>query len=279
MNLAMAGALTISVDGLDPSLVWAAALVCALAWFTREAPRAGLDARAAYWTGVCALVGGLWGSHLLGLYVHGSTDPLAWLRIWTGGKSYYGGLIGGGLAVAACLRRRRLPLLACGDAIVPAISLGYAIGRVGCFLNGDDYGAPTHLPWAVVYPPGTEAYAAHAARGWISPGAAWSLPIHPAQLYASLLGLAMFALLANWRSKREGDRLCLFLALYGAARFSIEWLRGDFRAVFGPLSLPQLFGVLFIVVALCIWLLTHRPMARRRSAPEGLAAPPGPVVA
>ena len=255
---------------LDPGLVWSLALVAALAYAVHFARHLTLDPRAAYWTGVCALLGGLWGSHLLSLYVHGTNGaPLAWLRIWDGG-SYYGGLVGGALAGMACLRLRKLSILAYADAIAPAVSLGYAIGRIGCFLNGDDYGALTRLPWAVVYPPGTEAYAAHLNRGWIAPAAPVSLPIHPAQLYASLLGLAMFVVVANWRVRELGDRLCLFLCLYGAARFSMEWLRGDFRAVLGPLSLPQLFSLLFVAVGLGVWFATRRPPARN-SAVEAIA--------
>ena len=128
--------------------------------------------------------------------------------------------------------------LAYADASMPAVALGYSIGRLGCFLNGDDYGTLSHMPWAVTYPPGTEVYADHLARGWITPAASSSLPIHPVQLYASLLGLCLFVLLADWRPQRIGSRSCAFLVLYGAARFCMEqWLRGDFRAVLG-LSLP-----------------------------------------
>lgn len=253
--------------GLDPGLVWAAALLAALAYSVRSARRLGLDPRSMYLVGVCALAGGLWGSQLLGLIVHGwQGGPFAWLRVWEGGKSYYGGLLGGALAGAAFLRFRRLSLLSYADAVVPAVALGYAIGRLGCFLNGDDYGTLSHLPWAVRYAVGTEAHAAHAARGWIGPGEIWSLPIHPVQLYASLLGLGLFLLLATWRPQRLGNRFCRFMVLYGAARFAMEWLRGDFRAVLGPLSLPQVFSLLFVIAGWGIWVATGRAVAHRKRA-------------
>jgi len=189
----------------------------------------------------------------MGLFVHGwSGDPMALLRFWDSSKSYYGGLLGGGLAAALLFRRWKLPVLAYADAGVPAVALGYAIGRIGCFLNGDDYGTLTRLRWAVVFPSGTEAYTAHLSNGWIRPGDSWSLPVHPTQLYASLLGLGLFAILGSWRAKRPGDRLWLFFLLYGASRFLLEYFRGDFHPVLGALSLPQLFSLGLIAAGIIL---------------------------
>ena len=241
--------------GLSPGLVWSAAVLIALMYAIRSARRSGLDPRHMYWAVVCAIVGGFWGSHLLSLLVHGwSGGVMALFQFVQGGKSLYGGLVAGGVAAELYFHFRRLPRFRYRDAAMPALALGYAVGRVGCFLNGDDYGTLTRVPWAVVYPPGTEAYQAHLARGWISAGDAWSLPIHPTQLYASLLGLALFVLLANCRPRRQGSRLCAYLVLYGIGRFSMEYLRGDFRAVLGPFSLPQLFSAAFILTGMGIWL-------------------------
>lgn len=240
---------------LDPEFVWAAALLVALAYSVRSARRSGLDPRNMYWAVVFAILGGLWGGHLLGLFVHGwGGGPLAFFQFWRGGKSYYGGLLGGGIAGGLFFYYRKLPVLAYADASMPALALGYAIGRLGCFLNGDDYGSVSAVPWAVVYPTGTEAHAAHVVRGWISPGATWSLPVHPVQLYASLLGLCMFVWLANWRPMRAGSRFCAFVISYGTARFILEFVRGDFRAVLGPLSLPQVFSLIFVLVGIGVWL-------------------------
>lgn len=243
------------LTSLDPGLVWSVALLAALAYAVRSARRSGLDPHGMYWAVTCAIFGGLWGGHLLGLMVHGwQGGPLALLNFWQGGKSWYGGLLGGGLAGGLFFHYKKLPVLAYADASMPAVALGYSIGRLGCFLNGDDYGTLSQMPWAVTYPPGTEAYADHLARGWITPAAASSLPIHPVQLYASLLGLCLFVLLADWRPRRIGSRFCAFLVLYGAARFCMEqWLRGDFRAVLGPFSLPQIFSLLFVVAGAAIW--------------------------
>jgi phosphatidylglycerol:prolipoprotein diacylglycerol transferase len=132
--------------------------------------------------------------------------------------------------------------------------LGYAIARVGCFVNGDDYGTLSSLPWAVRYPAGTEAHAAHMARGWIDSSAALSLPVHPVQMYAAIFGFVLFLLL---RDTQRG-RLPLFAALYATGRFSMEYLRGDFVPVWGPLSLPQCCCLLLLAVS--VWLtLRARP--------------------
>lgn len=248
-----------SVASLDPGFVWIAALLAALAYSLRSARLLGLNPRVMYWAGVCAILGGLWGGHLLGLVVHGSDgEPLAWLRFWAGAKSYYGGLLCGALAGGVLLRLRRLSLLPYADGVVPAVALGYAIGRIGCFLNGDDYGTLSHLPWAVQFPGGAEAYLAHVARGLIDPAALWSLPIHPVQLYASLLGVSLFVFLAHWRPDRAGSRFCAFAVMYGVARFAMEGLRGDFRAVLGPLSLPQVFSLVLGFVGIAVWVGLHR---------------------
>ena len=190
---------------------------------------------------------------------------MALLTFWQGGKSWYGGAIVGGVVGGLFFHFRKLPVLAYADASVPAVALGYCIGRLGCFLNGDDYGTLSQLPWAVAYPPGTEPYSDHLSRGWIAPGAAATLPIHPVQLYASLLGLALFVFLTNWHPRHSGDRLSAFLVLYGAARFGMEqWLRGDFRVVVGPLSLPQIFSLLFIACGVGIWGIAHRRLTEQR---------------
>jgi phosphatidylglycerol:prolipoprotein diacylglycerol transferase len=242
------------IAGIRPDVVTSVALLAALAYAARSARISGLSARAMYWAVVCSLLAGLWGGHLLSLLVHGwQGGPMAVFQFVQGGKSLFGGLLVGGLAAALFFHYRKLPVLAYADAAMPALALGYAIGRIGCFLNGDDFGTLSYLPWAVTYPAGTEAFADHVTRGWINPTAASSLPIHPVQLYLSFVGLCLFVLLVNWRPETPGSRLCTYLVVYGITRFFMELLRGDFRAVLGPFSLPQLFGLLFVFTGSAIW--------------------------
>jgi len=247
---------------VDPGILYSIAMLAALVSAIASARRSGLNTYKMYWAVVLAIFFGLGGAHLLGLLVHGwSGGPMAMLRFWQGGNSLFGGLLLGGLAAAFYFRRRAMPVLAYADAAMPALALGYAIGRVGCFLNGDDYGTLTHVRWAVRYPPGTEAYQAHLARGWISPTDSWSLPVHPVQLYSSLLGLLLFVVLVIWRPKWQGGRLCVYLLTYGLGRFLLEYLRGDFRRVLGPFSLPQIFSLALILLAAHLWLQRRKAQA------------------
>jgi phosphatidylglycerol---prolipoprotein diacylglyceryl transferase len=243
--------------------VWSAALLVALGYSLRSARVSGLNVRAMYWAVCCSLLTGLWGAHLLSMMVHGwDGGPWAAMQFVQGEKSLFGGLIAGGFAAALYFHWRKLPILAYADAGMPALALGYSIGRIGCFLNGDDYGTLTHVRWAVAYPPGTEAYEAHLSQGWISVQDAWSLPVHPVQLYASLLGLALFFTLAYWRPRLTGGRFCAYLVIYGTGRFLLEYLRGDFHKVLGPFSLPQLFSIGFVLFGVGLW----RRMALRVAA-------------
>lgn len=251
--------------------VWSGALLASLVCAVICARTRRLNVRVMYWASTSALLAGLWGGHLLSLLVHGwDGGPWAAFDILGPGKSLFGGLCAGAIAAALCFRFRKASILAYSDAAMPAVALGYAIGRIGCFVNGDDFGTVTGLPWAVTYRPGTEAYADHLSRAWIQTGAASSLPIHPVQLYHSLVGVALLLLMVNWRPQRPGARLSAYVALYGVARFFLEWVRGDFRAVAGPFSLPQVFSMLF-VAASAIWFAGHRwTLERARSVAEPL---------
>jgi phosphatidylglycerol:prolipoprotein diacylglycerol transferase len=246
-------------SSLDPELIWGLSLIFSLACALYVARRDGLDTRAMYWAGVFASLFGLWGGYLLGLYYHGTDGrSWAWLRPWSGGEAEYGGLLTGMLAVFIYLRIRKQPFLPYADAIVPAVAFGVAIGRIGCFLNGDDFGTRSNLPWAVTFPPGTEAYSDHVWRGWLAPDAPQSLPVHPVQLYMTFFALALFVFLATWHPARSGVRFGGFLAIYGGARFLQQFLRGDFQAVLGPFSLTQLISVALIILGLTVVYLRSR---------------------
>jgi len=240
--------------GLDPGVLWATALIVGLGYSLSCARRNRLDQRALYVAGLFGIVFGLWGGHLLGIFYYGTDGrPLAWLRFWSGGQAQYGGLIAGCTAVLLFLRFRKVPPLAYADAMAPAAALGVSIGRIGCFLNGDDFGSLSGLPWAVQFSPGTEAYSDHLARGWIHSTDALSLPVHPIQLYASLLWLSFFVILTVRRQQRPGLCLALFLILQGLGRFAEQFLRGDFQPILGPLSLTQIISLLFIAAGTGLW--------------------------
>jgi phosphatidylglycerol:prolipoprotein diacylglycerol transferase len=260
----------------DPGFVWVATLLATLAYGIRSARKDGLDPGDMYWMSVCALLGGLWGAHLLGLLNRGGTaDPLAWFRFWQGPSASFGAVAGAAAGSTIFLIVRSRPVLRYFDAAVPAAALAIVLGRIGCFLNGDDFGIPSRVAWAVQFPPGTDAYLDHLRRGWIEAGAAHSLPVHPAQLYASLAGLVMFVCLSRWRPRFAGGRFALFAVMYGASRFGLEWLRGDFNPALGPFSIPQAYSVLFAVIGLAVLLSRPGPRGTPVVPENGTICPPG----
>jgi len=248
-------AMSKSAGILGPGIVWSTSLLAALLYALRSARRDALDPRTAYWTSVVAIVFGLWGGRLLGIVYYSNDQSLgAWLGLGSGGRAEYGALIAGTVAALIFLKARNIPVLGYADALVPAAALGVAVGRIGCFLNGDDFGTVTHLPWAVRFSAGTEAYADHLSRGWIAPTDVWSLSVHPIQLYDSLVWLGFFAILVSVGANQQGLRVALWAILHGAGRFVEQFFRGDFQPALGPLSLTHLISLLFITVGLVVWL-------------------------
>ena len=123
-------------------------------------------------------------------------------------------------------------------AAAPALAIGHAIGRIGCFLVGDDYGRPTDLPWGVAFPEGLPPT---------------PIPVHPTQLYEAA-GLAFIAwLLIKWRRSALPDLIVFarYLVLAGVLRFGIEFLRINAQIV-GPFTLAQLLSGAMIVAGLVL---------------------------
>jgi prolipoprotein diacylglyceryl transferase len=173
------------------------------------------------------------------------TYPLQVLAIGEGGLAIYGGLVGGVLGGALAARRRGILSWRLLDAAAPAMILGQAIGRIGCFINGDHQGPPANLPWATSY--------VHAAS--LAPD---SEPRHPAQVYELLYDLAVFGLLLLLRPrlKRDGMLFAIYAALYAFGRFWISALREDAVFLLGlkeaqVISLIALAG--FVPVMVYLW--------------------------
>jgi phosphatidylglycerol:prolipoprotein diacylglycerol transferase len=253
---------------VDPGYVWVASMLVAVLWSVIAANRVGLDPAPMYWAALAASAAGIWGSHLLGILVYHTEGQFIWLRVWEGGKSWYGGLLGGTLAALIAFRITGRPVLRYADAMVPATVLGYAIGRIGCFLHGDDYGTLSSVPWAVQYGLGTEAHWGQARAHIIDAADSLTLPVHPTQLYHSLLGLSLFGVLSLVRPEQPGRRLALFALGYGIGRFALEFFRGDFSAAFGPLSLHQAISLFLIAGGTALLLLA------RGGAPTAVAEAP-----
>jgi phosphatidylglycerol:prolipoprotein diacylglycerol transferase len=245
----------------EPSLIWVIACLVVLGVAVWFAHREIHESRVMYGAGIFALLGAFWGGHFLVVLSQPSVileDPFRLLNFLEGGKGVFGAFLGAASVGALYLLYRRQPVLAYADAAVPAVALGYAVARIGCFLNGDDFGTVSSVPWAVQFPSGTEAYAAHLNRGLIEAGASFSLPVHPTQLYHSAAGLFLFFLLTRWQGWWSGSRLALALAGYGLLRFTIEWFRGDALPVIGPFHASHLFSLAFIMGACLLWAMRGR---------------------
>lgn len=177
------------------------------------------------------------------------------------GLVWYGGFLLGAAAVIWTMRRRRLPAWRTADAAAPALALGYAIGRVGCFLVGDDYGRPTDLPWGVAFPVGLPATTAGEMRqtfGYDVPaGVADSelVRVHPTQLYET--GISLLIWLVGLRLLRRGMppgwTACIVLALLALERFGIEFLRAKDDRFLGSLTLAQAISLAVLAVVLAAW--------------------------
>jgi len=205
--------------------------------FQRELRRADLpdDAVNAALAGV---LGGLAGAKLIWAIEFHGTAPFLDLVLSRGGLSWFGGLAGGLTAGLTTLRRYRVPLVRGLAAASPGLALGHAIGRVGCFLVGDDYGRPSTLPWAVAFPKGLPPT---------------DVPVHPTQLYEAVPLVAIAWLLMRWRGQGVPDAVVLsrYMMLAGATRFAIEFVRIN-AAVLGPLTLAQLWSLALIAVGVTI---------------------------
>ncbi|MEO7157179.1 MAG: prolipoprotein diacylglyceryl transferase family protein [Vicinamibacterales bacterium] len=218
------------------ALVAVAALV-GLWLFHRELTRAGLPLNAVD-AGVAGVVGGMLGAKLLWLLEHLGEESFAALLLSRGGMSWFGGLAGGVAAGVWMMRRRRLPIIAVLAAATPALAIGHAIGRIGCFLVGDDYGRPSDQPWAVAFPQGLPPT---------------TTPVHPTQLYEALMLVPIAVLLFQWRRQGRRDQIVLarYLIAVGVLRFFIEFLRVNVR-VFAGLTVAHLASLCVVAVGIAL---------------------------
>jgi phosphatidylglycerol:prolipoprotein diacylglycerol transferase len=212
--------------------------------FRRELSRSGLP-EAAMDAAVYGLVGGLLGAKLLYVFEHLDESSFLALFLDRGGMSWFGGFVGGLLAGLITIRAKRWPLVAVLAAATPALAIGQMLGRIGCFLVGDDYGHATSLPWGVAFPQGLPPTTER---------------VHPTQIYEAIF-LAFFAwLLIRWRRHGLSDRTVLgrYFVGVGAFRFALEFVRVNTR-VLGPLTVAHMFSL--VVVALGVAVLLRTPRA------------------
>jgi phosphatidylglycerol---prolipoprotein diacylglyceryl transferase len=164
------------------------------------------------WVTLGIVLGGRIGYVLFYNFEHFAAHPLEMLEVWKGGMSFHGGFLGCVLAVVLFARSRGISILSLGDITCAVGPIGLFLGRIANFINGELWGRPTDVPWAMVFPSGGP------------------LPRHPSQLYeAALEGIVLFTLLAvairMGALKRPGLIIGLFAMLYALMRSFCEWFR------------------------------------------------------
>jgi phosphatidylglycerol:prolipoprotein diacylglycerol transferase len=232
-------------------LLWALGALCA-GWLVQlELRRYRFNPEVASTMVFAAAAGGLVGARLLLILEEWSDFIRAPSHfIFSGaGFSWYGGLIGGALAVTWVVRRHEIPWLKAADVSAPAAALGYGIGRIGCFLAGDaTWGKVTDVPWAMAFP--------NAVFGWVDPLTGVPYPpgarVHPTQLYELVQSLIVFGILWPLRNRgyRDGTIFWLYLVLAGLMRFTVEFVRANPVVGLG-MTEYQWFSVVF--AALGLW--------------------------
>lgn len=295
-------------------------LLCAMELAKRLANRRGIDGEVYSTAGILALVFGVLGARLshvlenLGEYTDPSRSFWANLsaaaNLGAGGLTYYGGVLLSAPIIIGYLKWKKVPLLLSMDIAAPALMIGLAFGRIGCFLNGCCYGQVCELPWAVKFPYGSSAYVDQFVQQKLSPGpglvsltedgrlmllpkeraltnpltrsaaiAARSLPVHPAQLYSSAMAflIASICVAHLTLGKAPGKTFALMLILEGFARYLLESLRVEpavLRApVLGAMSYSMVVGLGISGLGVLLWAVFSRGKgARAEGAVAGVSA-------
>ena len=246
------GPFSVHSFGLMMAIAFIAAGISAYYEFRRK----GLDTESIYWLVIAAAVGGLVGSKINYLIQHPDElrdSPLT--AAFSGaGLVWYGGVIGGAIAAFLVVKLYRLSWIKVLDAAAPAMAIGYAFGRIGCFLNGDDYGQPSHLPWALQFPKG-------------SPPTPPGIAVQPTQLYESFSSVVIFLILMyvlRGRLKRPGAMISAYLVMAGTERFLVEFVRmhrdGQLQA--------QVISVIVAVLAAGALVLIYKRRPQDQDQPD-----------
>jgi phosphatidylglycerol---prolipoprotein diacylglyceryl transferase len=233
------GPITLQTFGI----MFALAFIAAGAVVGKRLIELGKPADWAYEMVFVALIGGLVGARIdfiIQNWADVSQDPVGGIFSGTG-LVWFGGMVGGVVAISLWARFRGMLNLGLLDLVAPAGALGYAVGRIGCQISGDgDYGIAWNGPWAMAYPDGTVPT---------------DIPVHPTPIYETLaMGLVAYGL---WRlrfSLQPGLLFALYLVLAGTERFLIEFIRRNEDVLLG-LTLAQVLSVAMVVAGVA-WLAT-----------------------
>ena len=232
-------------------------------FLNKDLKRLGYDSNLSGDIVFAAAVGGILGSkiyYLIENFDRVIADPTG--MIFSGaGLVFLGGLMGGTLGVTFVINKNNLSWITFADIVAPLLILGYAIGRIGCLLVGDDYGLPTHLPWGIEFPNGLppstysifQTYYPWVNLDNFEPGV---LSVHPTPIYEASIGGLIFYYLYQKRTSVTivGSLFFTYLILAGTERFIVEFLRLNEKYFIG-LSGAQMISILMITIG--AWFLMH----------------------
>ena len=232
-------------------------------FLNKDLKRLGYDSNLSGDIVFAAAVGGILGSkiyYLIENFDRVIADPTG--MIFSGaGLVFLGGLMGGTLGVTFVINKNNLSWITFADIVAPLLILGYAIGRIGCLLVGDDYGLPTHLPWGIEFPNGLppstysifQTYYPWVSLDNFEPGV---LSVHPTPIYEAIIGGLIFYYLYQKRTSVTivGSLFFTYLILAGTERFIVEFLRVNEKYFIG-LSGAQMISILMITIG--AWFLMH----------------------
>ena len=184
-------------------------------------------------------------------------DPTYLFKVWTGGMSFHGGLIGVITAMIWFAHKTKRHFFTVADFVAPLIPFGLGVGRIGNFMNGELWGRVTDVPWAIIFPE------------------AGPEPRHPSQLYQfALEGVVLFIILnLFWRKNPPRGAISgMFLLFYGLFRFLVEFVRqpdSQLGLYFQEISMGQILSTPMIIIgALMIWVAYKRPQLFGNAAKE-----------
>lgn len=220
----------------------AIAFIVGITLFSRDLKRRNMDPNIAYDLGIAAIIGGVVGARTAYVLGHLGDAPFMDL-VLRGGLAWFGGLIGATILTYIFAKQKKLPIPIIADGIAPAIAIGHVFGRIGCLLNGDDYGVATTLPWAMSFPSGAPPT---------------TQLVHPTQIYEATLHLGIFIIILAMRNKlKDGNLFILFLLLAGTERFFIEFIRTN-EIIVGNIFTIHHFVALALVIGASTALLVRK---------------------
>ncbi len=233
------------------------ACMSALAMAVWRARKEKVDPNAVYELASWLFLGGVVGARVFFFIQHPEAfhRPTDLLRTWEGGNVFYGCILGGLTGSILYWFRRPFPFLRMCDVAAPAVAIGAALGRIGCFLNGCCHGGTCSLPWAVRFPQGSHAWVRQLNAGLVQPGSTLSLPVHPTQLYSFAAGLFVLAVLLAYSrfARRPGQLMAVLMIAYSLTRWPIEAIRSDEPAVFLGMTWSQNISVVLILAGAAMW--------------------------